>query len=111
MGRLFGTDGIRGKAGTELTADLARGLGSAAVSVLGRHGTAHPVVVVGRDTRSSGRARAHLAELDAALDRLHDGAYGTCARCGEPIAIERLEAQPAAVTCICCAAQHTTRRR
>ena len=58
-----------------------------------------------------GRARAHLAELDAALDRLHRGAYGTCDRCGEPIAIERLEAQPAAVTCICCAAQHAPRRR
>jgi len=58
-----------------------------------------------------GRARAHLAELDDALDRLHHGAYGICARCGEPIAIERLEAQPAAVTCICCAAQHTRPRR
>jgi phosphoglucosamine mutase len=54
MGKLFGTDGVRGKAGSELTADLAWGLGSAAVSVLGRHGTSHPVVVVGRDTRASG---------------------------------------------------------
>jgi DnaK suppressor protein len=57
--------------------------------------------------------RAHLAALDDALDRLHHGSYGTCERCGEPIAIERLEAQPAALTCIRCAAADDTllRRR
>jgi len=53
MGRLFGTDGVRGVAGTELTAELAAGLGRAAVTVLGRHGGA-PVLVVGRDPRASG---------------------------------------------------------
>ena len=58
-----------------------------------------------------GQARAHLAALDAALDRLRRSAYGTCARCGEPIANERLEAQPAAVTCIRCAAARTRPRR
>ena len=54
MGRLFGTDGIRGVAGTELTRELATGLGRAAVVVLGRHGTGAPTIVVGRDTRRSG---------------------------------------------------------
>ena len=54
MGRLFGTDGVRGVAGTELTAELAAGLGRAAVTVLGRHGGREPVVVVGRDPRASG---------------------------------------------------------
>jgi phosphoglucosamine mutase len=54
MGRLFGTDGVRGVAGTELTAELAVGLGRAAVAVLGRHGAGEPVVVVGRDPRASG---------------------------------------------------------
>src|SRR5436190_3049949 len=55
MARLFGTDGVRGVAGTELTDDLARALGRAAVEVLGRHGaTDPPVFVVGRDTRESG---------------------------------------------------------
>jgi phosphoglucosamine mutase len=53
MGRLFGTDGVRGVAGTELTAELAAGLGRAAVTVLGRHG-GEPVLVVGRDPRVSG---------------------------------------------------------
>ena len=54
MGRLFGTDGVRGVAGTELTAELAAGLGRAAVTVLGRHGAGETVVVVGRDPRASG---------------------------------------------------------
>ena len=54
MGRLFGTDGVRGIAGTELTADLARDLGHAAVHVLGGGQKAASVFVVGRDPRSSG---------------------------------------------------------
>ena len=54
MGRLFGTDGVRGLAGTELTADLARGLGAAAVRVLGPAFGDRPCFVVGRDPRDSG---------------------------------------------------------
>ena len=54
MARLFGTDGVRGLAGEELTEDLAYGLGYAAVVVLGRHGEGHPTFVVGRDPRASG---------------------------------------------------------
>jgi DnaK suppressor protein len=48
-------------------------------------------------------ARARLAELDAALVRLHDGDYGVCERCGQPIAAARLDAQPATRVCIACA--------
>ncbi|MEA2556592.1 MAG: phosphoglucosamine mutase, partial [Actinomycetota bacterium] len=54
MGRLFGTDGVRGVAGEELTAELAGNLGRAAVGVLGRHGEGTPTFVVGRDPRDSG---------------------------------------------------------
>jgi phosphoglucosamine mutase len=54
MGRLFGTDGVRGVAGAELTADLARGLGQAAVGVLAAGSHHRPVFVVGRDPRESG---------------------------------------------------------
>ena len=54
MGRLFGTDGVRGVAGEELTAELAGNLGRAAVEVLGRHGEGSPTFVVGRDPRESG---------------------------------------------------------
>jgi len=56
MGRLFGTDGVRGVAGRDLTTEVARSLGLAAVAVLGRHGVDRPVFVVGRDTRASGPA-------------------------------------------------------
>ena len=55
MGRLFGTDGVRGVAGSELTARLALDLSVAAAQVLGP-AAAHqrPVAVVGRDPRTSG---------------------------------------------------------
>ncbi|MDR0515104.1 MAG: phosphoglucosamine mutase [Coriobacteriaceae bacterium] len=48
MTQLFGTDGVRGIANTELSADLAFRLGQAAVAFLGRN------IVVGKDTRRSG---------------------------------------------------------
>ncbi|MDQ3990833.1 MAG: phosphoglucosamine mutase [Actinomycetota bacterium] len=52
MGRLFGTDGVRGVANRDLTPELAFSLGRAAVAVLG--GGRRPSIVVGRDTRGSG---------------------------------------------------------
>ena len=45
----------------------------------------------------------HLAEVDAALARVADGTYGTCARCGQEIPPGRLEARPVARTCVTCA--------
>jgi phosphoglucosamine mutase len=50
---LFGTDGVRGIAGVDLTADLARSLAAAAVAVLAS-GVDRPLVAVGRDPRPSG---------------------------------------------------------
>ncbi|MBB4909225.1 TraR/DksA family transcriptional regulator [Actinophytocola algeriensis] len=49
------------------------------------------------------QARTELRDLDAATERLAAGTYGTCLRCGGPIAPGRLEALPAATTCIRCA--------
>ncbi len=62
MGGLFGTDGVRGVAGRDLTARLAMDLASAAASVLGDAGEfaaaaragRRPAAVVGRDPRASG---------------------------------------------------------
>ncbi|GAB7071918.1 phosphoglucosamine mutase [Mycobacterium hodleri] len=54
MGRLFGTDGVRGVANTDLTAELALALGSAAARRLGTSGSRRRVAVVGRDPRASG---------------------------------------------------------
>ena len=51
MGRLFGTDGIRGIANLDITPDLAMALGRAVGHRLGGRGAS---VVVGRDTRRSG---------------------------------------------------------
>jgi DnaK suppressor protein len=50
-----------------------------------------------------GMTRTHLAELDLALTRVQDGTYGNCQTCSRPIGQERLEAQPAATTCVACA--------
>ena len=41
-----------------------------------------------------------LDEIDAALERIDDGTYGSCEICGEPIAPERLRALPWATRCI-----------
>jgi phosphoglucosamine mutase len=59
MGRIFGTDGVRGVAGRELTAQLAMELAVAAVPVLtdragGLERPERPVAVIGRDSRASG---------------------------------------------------------
>ncbi len=49
------------------------------------------------------QVQGHLAEVDAAVDRLDRGTYGVCEQCGRSIAEARLEARPAARTCIDCA--------
>ena len=48
MARLFGTDGVRGVANTQLTCDLAFKLGQAAVAFQGK------TILIGKDTRLSG---------------------------------------------------------
>src|SRR3954464_5336895 len=61
MGRLFGTDGVRGLANSDVTAELALDLSVARAHVLGGAGAFHvseghrPLAVVGRDTRISGQ--------------------------------------------------------
>ncbi|WP_404353834.1 phosphoglucosamine mutase [Exiguobacterium aurantiacum] len=56
MGKYFGTDGVRGVANSELTAELAYRLGRAGGYVLSKHLPAgeQPKVLIGRDTRISG---------------------------------------------------------
>jgi phosphoglucosamine mutase len=60
MARLFGTDGVRGVVGRELTCDMAYKLGKAGAYVLTK-GAHKPKILVGRDTRISGEM------LEAAL--------------------------------------------
>jgi DnaK suppressor protein len=46
------------------------------------------------------QTRDRLVEIEAALERVHDGTYGTCEVCGVPIPDGRLEARPTARTCV-----------
>ena len=50
-----------------------------------------------------GRVALQRKRIAAALQRIERGIYGDCARCGEPIAEARLEADPAAPLCTGCA--------
>ena len=55
MGRLFGTDGVRGIANKDLTNELAMQIGAAAAEVLLKEAKrAKPTVLIGKDTRASG---------------------------------------------------------
>lgn len=53
MGKLFGTDGIRGVVGENLTADMAFRVGQAVATVLKEDKGSRPTVVIGKDTRVS----------------------------------------------------------
>ena len=52
-----------------------------------------------------GAGLTELRGIDAALDRVAQGRYGTCARCGQPISEARLEAVPHAALCQECQAE------
>jgi RNA polymerase-binding transcription factor DksA len=59
----------------------------------------------GEAERLATELREALDEVDAALERLVAGTYGTCQVCGKPIGAARLEAMPAARYCIVDAAK------
>ena len=47
--------------------------------------------------------RAEIEDIRATLNRIQEGAYTTCAKCGGAIALERLAALPYTQSCIACA--------
>jgi DnaK suppressor protein len=49
------------------------------------------------------RRQVSLERITRALDRIDEGDFGVCGECGEPIAVARLELDPAVVLCIRCA--------
>ncbi|MCZ4089931.1 MULTISPECIES: TraR/DksA family transcriptional regulator [Sinorhizobium] len=49
--------------------------------------------------------QGEIRAIDAALDRIESGTFGTCVRCGEQISPERLHAVPHAPLCQTCAAE------
>jgi DnaK suppressor protein len=50
----------------------------------------------------AGDLLSRLEEIDAALDRIAEGTYGSCGQCGRAIPIERLELRPYADNCVAC---------
>jgi RNA polymerase-binding transcription factor DksA len=50
-------------------------------------------------------ARRELAEIEAALQRIEKGSYGTCLACGGPMGLQRMRAIPEARYCIGCSGQ------
>ena len=54
---------------------------------------------------------AELTAVENALDRLDRGVYGDCADCGQPIALQRLLVQPAALRCAPCQSARESRPR
>ena len=54
------------------------------------------------------REQQHLGLIESALRRLEAGGFGLCQTCGQPIALERLEALPWAQDCVNC---HAKKRR
>jgi phosphoglucosamine mutase len=76
MGRIFGTDGVRGEANGDLTPELALRLGRALVTVLREEGKSASAILIGRDPRWSGEM------LEAALDAGITSAGGDAVRSG-----------------------------
>ncbi|MEJ2211442.1 MAG: TraR/DksA C4-type zinc finger protein, partial [Anaerolineae bacterium] len=67
-------------------------------------GTGDPLVVRWElDLALKTRVENRIEQLEEALDRLHEGTYGVCRRCGRDIDVERLEALPQTDICINCA--------
>lgn len=57
------------------------------------------------------QAQGRIAEIDAALARIDNGAYGVCESCHGPIPEARLEAVPEATRCVSCKSGGILRRR
>ena len=88
-------DRLRGALAEEIVAPGQMTYGSQAAA-------ASQVFEQQRDLALRDHDAQHLSTVEAALRRLDDGTYGTCVRCGKPVAPERLEALPWAAHCIDC---------
>ena len=64
-----------------------------------------------RDLALSAQARAEVVEIDVALDKIDEGTYGVCDRCGKHIPKARLEVIPWAALCVNCKSGGLSARR
>jgi DnaK suppressor protein len=70
--------------------------------VLDRKDQADLLIQANIDDAEFSRDLTELAQIEAALRRLDTGGFGLCADCAEPIAAQRLQAQPWASRCLAC---------
>jgi DnaK suppressor protein len=61
--------------------------------------------------RLSERDRQKLKEIEEALDRIEEGTFGSCERCGDKIPFGRLKVMPSATVCIACKTREERQRR
>ncbi|HEY5528430.1 MAG TPA: TraR/DksA C4-type zinc finger protein [Thermoleophilia bacterium] len=90
---------------TELDAELSESLeDSSEESPYDQHMAETAAVTLDReiDLTLEENARAAIAQIDRALQKLEDGSYGHCDKCGKEIGGERLSAAPFASLCIDC---------
>jgi len=64
-----------------------------------------------RDLALSAQARAEVVEIDVALDKIDEGTYGTCDKCGKSIPKARLDVIPWAALCVTCKSGGLSARR
>lgn len=65
-----------------------------------------------RGVNLTNRAREleEMQDIEASIERIKNGTYGTCVECNDAIAVERLDAYPTAKRCITCQSRHENRR-
>ena len=57
------------------------------------------------EDRERARRQDRVTQIEAALERLDEGTWGVCERCGEQIAAGRMQALPTATRCVACASK------
>lgn len=76
---------------------------SGEVGDAGDESVAH--MITDLDLASANRDVSELRDVEAALQRIREGTYGTCIQCGADLEFERLNAQPTALRCVECQTQ------
>ena len=56
------------------------------------------------------RELEEVQDIEASLERIRNGTYGTCVECGDHIVYERFDAYPTAKRCMTCQSRHENRR-
>ena len=60
------------------------------------------VITYQENLSATSNIEKHLEKIEAALERMEEGTYGTCSKCGVEISEDRLRAFPPAETCVDC---------